>query len=123
MNEHAEAHPDHTKVYLAVFFALLVLTVVTFSVSRLHLMRPLAITIGLTIATIKASLVALYFMHLVSEKTLIRSVLGIALVGLVALVMLPWMDITKSFGASTQVAAAEHHGAAAAQPQAAPHEP
>ena len=107
-SEH-EVH-DHTKVYLAVFVCLLVLTCVTVTISRMHLARPLAISIGLTIATIKGSLVAAYFMHMISERTIIRSVVGLSLAGLFFLVMLPWMDLTKSFGVSTQTAAVETAG-------------
>ncbi len=111
-HDHPEEH-DHTKVYLTVFGTLLVLTVVTFAVSRLHIPnRPLAIAVGLFIATVKGSLVAAYFMPLSSERTLIRSVLGVSFVGLFFLVMLPWLDLTKTFGVSTQTAAPQtaHHG-------------
>lgn len=113
-NHGAHGAHDHAKVYIAVFVALLVLTGVTVGASRLDLPRWLAITIGLTIASIKGSLVAAYFMHLVSERTIVRSVLGVSLVGLFFLIMLPWIDIAKSAGTSTQTAAAEkpHDGAA-----------
>lgn len=112
---HAPEHEDHTKVYLAVFFALLVLTGVTVGVSYLHLPnRALAIAVGLVIATIKGSLVGAYFMHLVSERNIIRSVIVLSLVGLFFLVMLPWLDLTKTAGESTQTATAEaSHGGAA----------
>lgn len=112
-HDHAthEAH-DHTKVYLAVFVALLVLTGVTVGASRLALPRWIAITVGLAIATIKGSLVGAYFMHLVSERTIIRSVIVTSLVGLFFLIMLPWLDIAHSAGTSTQTAAVEQaHGA------------
>lgn len=65
----------HVRTYLAVFVALACLTVLTVGVSYLHLTMPIAVTVALVIATIKASLVAAYFMHLISEKRLIISVL------------------------------------------------
>ncbi|MBI4423284.1 MAG: cytochrome C oxidase subunit IV family protein [Elusimicrobia bacterium] len=114
MTHHESAYEggDHAKVYLAVFAALLVLTGVTVGVSRLHLPRALAIGVGLTIAVVKGSLVGAYFMHLISERTIVRSVLGISVVGLFFLIMLPWLDHTGSAGASTQTASVEAaHGA------------
>lgn len=65
----------HIRVYIMVFLSLAVLTVVTVSVSYLHLTPAIAITVALFIATIKAGLVASYFMHLISEKKLIFSIL------------------------------------------------
>ena len=52
------------------------LTIVTVAVSYLHLAAPMAIAVALFIATIKGSLVACYFMHLISEKKLIYAVLA-----------------------------------------------
>jgi len=43
--------------------ALLVLTCLTWGVSRLHLGSPLGVTVALTIAIAKALLVVLFFMH------------------------------------------------------------
>ena len=61
----------HVKVYFGVFFALLVLTVVTVAVSYLEVSVPVGIAIGLFVASIKATLVACYFMHLIDEKKVI----------------------------------------------------
>jgi cytochrome c oxidase subunit IV len=61
----------HVKVYMMVFGALAILTVVTVAVSYLHLPVGPAIALALLIATVKASLVALFFMHLKGE---VRSV-------------------------------------------------
>ena len=55
-------HIVSRKVYFAVFAALVVLTVVTWSVAKLDLGKMNAI-VALTIAVIKATLVVLYFMH------------------------------------------------------------
>lgn len=59
-----KAHPPNVKRYLMVFAALMVLTVTTVAVSYLHLPIALAVLLGVFIATIKASLVAAFFMHL-----------------------------------------------------------
>ena len=74
--------------YLIVFGALLFFTVVTVGVSYLHLSLPQAITLALIIATIKAGLVASYFMHLISEKVLIYIVLLMAAGAVICMVLL-----------------------------------
>jgi cytochrome c oxidase subunit 4 len=75
--EHPAHHHDpaeidrHVRVYMIVFATLAFLTVVTVGVSYLHLSTVPAIALGLLIASVKASLVACYFMHLISERKLI----------------------------------------------------
>jgi len=67
----------HIRVYLTVFGALAVLTVVTVGVAYLNLPIWPALIVALLIASIKGGLVAGYFMHLVSEKKVIYWVLTI----------------------------------------------
>ena len=55
-------HVVSPKIYAAVFLALLVFTVTTAVVSFIDL-GPFNVVVALTIATIKASLVVLFFMH------------------------------------------------------------
>ena len=68
---------SHLKGYYLVFFSLLFLTIVTVAISYLHLPIGLAILVALIVASVKGSLVALYFMHLISEKTVIYQVLAL----------------------------------------------
>ncbi len=63
-------HGSGTKTYLAVWAALIVLTGVTVAVSYFDL-GLLNVAVALGIASLKASLVALYFMHLRGEKRLV----------------------------------------------------
>ena len=79
----------HVRTYVLVFVALLALTIVTVTVSYLHLNVTAAITVALVIATIKGSLVASYFMHLISEKKLIFFALLLTVVFFAALMCLP----------------------------------
>ena len=67
----------------------MVLTIVTVAISRLHLPVPLAVTVALLVAIVKGSLVACYFMHLISEKKLIYAVLALTAAFFVALLALP----------------------------------
>ena len=74
-DNHAIDIDKHVRVYLLVFVALAILTVVTVGVYYLELSTAGAIAVALLIATVKGSLVACYFMHLISEKKLILWVL------------------------------------------------
>ncbi len=65
----------HVKIYIAVFFALAILTVVTVWAASLQVSPTMHIVVALFIASIKGTLVAAYFMHLISEKKVIRSIL------------------------------------------------
>ena len=65
----------HVRVYITVFISLAVLTAVTVGVSYIEMSITWTITVALFIATIKAGLVASYFMHLIDEQKLIYSVL------------------------------------------------
>jgi cytochrome c oxidase subunit 4 len=69
MSAHSSATSSPLKMYFAVFFALLVGTGLTVYAAKLDLGRFNAV-VALGIATIKATLVALFFMHVwhASEK-------------------------------------------------------
>ncbi len=77
---------SHIKTYLIVFGALLVGTLITVGMYFVHF-ESMAVTIAvaLFIASIKAFLVAGYFMHLLSEKKMIYSMLAITVVFFFAL--------------------------------------
>ena len=77
------------KVYITVFSALAILTVVTVAVSYLHLPIGYAILLALFIATVKGTLVACYFMHLISERTLIYAILIFTVFNFFVLLFLP----------------------------------
>jgi cytochrome c oxidase subunit 4 len=95
-DDHAVDIDRHVRVYITVFAALMILTGVTVAVSYLDLSIPFAVTVALFVAIIKGSLVAGYFMHLVSEKKLIYAVLALTVVFFIALLALP--AVTHSNG-------------------------
>lgn len=98
MSDHAAADIDrHVKVYITVFVALMVLTIVTVLIARVHLPLPIAVTAALLVATIKGSLVACYFMHLISEKKLIYAVLALTAAFFIALLALPVLTVHDGF--------------------------
>jgi len=88
-SDHAAEIDRHVRVYITVFVTLMVLTIITVAVSRLHLSVPIAVTVALLVAIIKGSLVACYFMHLISEKKLIYAVLTLTAFFFAALLALP----------------------------------
>ena len=70
--DHAADIDRHVRVYITVFVALMVLTIVTVAISRVHLPVPIAVTVALRRRDDQGiGLVACYFMHLISEKKLI----------------------------------------------------
>ena len=79
------AHPVPVRAYLLVFAALLALTVVTVAVASFDLSERATIVVAVTIATIKAALVAMFFMHLKGEKPFVFWSLGLTAVLFAAL--------------------------------------
>ena len=84
-----EAVKHHVKVYVRVFAALAILTMITVTVSYLRLPIVAAVLVALFIATLKSSLVAGFFMHLVSEKKIIFSILALAFFLFLTVLLLP----------------------------------
>jgi cytochrome c oxidase subunit 4 len=94
----AEAIRKETRGYVLVFAALLVLTVVTVAVNQLHLGPLPTVLLALFIATVKGSLVAGWFMHLISERKLIYWLLGLTVVFFVFLMFIPLGTDADSIG-------------------------
>lgn len=94
----ALAHPVPAGILLAVWGALMVLTVVTVAVTYLPLgdMPWLGLWIAMGIATVKAVLVALYFMHLWWDRPFHSIVFVTALFFVMLLVGLTLTD-TKDY--------------------------
>ncbi len=84
-----EAVKKHVQVYVRVFLALAALTVLTVGVSYLHMPIFWGILVALVIAAFKSSLVAAFFMHLVSEKKIILWLLWIAVPLALFLLIIP----------------------------------
>ena len=75
-DSHSHDISKHIRTYVLVFVALLVGTVITVTMYFVHLPSvPMTIAIALFIAIVKASLVAGFFMHLISEKKAVYAVL------------------------------------------------
>ena len=96
--DHAAEIDKHVRVYITVFASLMVLTLVTVGVSRFHFPVPIAVSLALLVATIKGSLVACYFMHLISEKRLIVAILALTVVFFLVLIALPILTVSNGLG-------------------------
>ena len=97
-SDHEVDIDKHVRVSITVFVALMVLTIITVAIARFHLPVPIAVTVALLVATVKGSLVACYFMHLISEKKLIYAVLALTGAFFVALLALPIFTVNDSYG-------------------------
>lgn len=78
MSDDAHDIQKHVRGYLIIGAMLIVGTIVTVLAAQVDFgNHHVNIGVGLLIATVKASLVALYFMHLISEKTAIYMFLSV----------------------------------------------
>ena len=109
-------HAVEVKGYLAVFGALLVLTLVTVAVSYVDLPTSPTVLVALAIASAKASLVAMFFMHLKGERPMIYWSLGLTAVLFAALLaFILWSEGDHLFG--TRFEDAFGRSGAAPEPQ------
>lgn len=100
-NDHnsPEAIKKEIRVYLIIFGALAVLTAITvYACYGLNMPVHYAIMIALAIASIKGFLVAGFFMHLLSERKLIYSVLALTVFFLAVLLWGPWHNFIDAMG-------------------------
>jgi cytochrome c oxidase subunit IV len=98
IGDHAAEIDKHVRVYIVVFVSLMALTLITVGISYLHLPTTMAIAVALLVATVKGSLVACYFMHLISEKKLIIAVLALTAFFFIVLLALPILTVSDGFG-------------------------
>lgn len=85
-------------MYVLVFAALAVLTIVTVAVGYMQLSIVPALIVGLFIATVKGGLVAAYFMHLISEQRVIYIILGFTMVFLLGMIILTTSSLYRQIG-------------------------
>ena len=92
---HTEPTPHHKVNYVAVFTTLVVLTVVTVVVAFVNVKSEFAkVMLALAIASVKASAVVLYFMHVKFEGKLIYLILVVPVTFCVVLVLSLLPDVS-----------------------------
>ena len=99
MSDHHIDIDKHVRSYMVVFGALMALTVITVAIASLDVSVPVAIALALFIASIKGSLVAAIFMHLIDEKKFIYWLLLLTASFLVFLLFVPFFtSVTDRVG-------------------------
>jgi len=97
-NNHASTHPHDTHIvsygeHASTFLGLILLTVMTVTVSVFGAdLYTLTVMTALTIASAKAIVVALYFMHLKYDPKIYRFMLGIVIILFVVFIVLTLVD-------------------------------
>lgn len=77
---HSHDLSRHVKIYLGVFLALLCGTILTVAMYYVHFEKmAVTIAIALFIASVKAFLVAGFFMHLISERKAVYAILSVTI--------------------------------------------
>jgi cytochrome c oxidase subunit 4 len=94
-NMRHEAHSGPGRYWL-VWGALLVLTVVTVLTGRMHIPN-FALALALLIATVKGTLVLLFFMHLVDHKGANRLVMAVSFLFVLMMLIMPMADFATRF--------------------------
>jgi cytochrome c oxidase subunit IV len=96
MSTHTESHAHHggPMIYTANLFALLFLTVITVAAASFNF-GSANVVIALAIATVKAILVGLFFMHLIWDKPVNAIILIAAFLFLGIFLMFDFLDVTS----------------------------
>lgn len=103
MASSAEDVRKSIRSYMLVFGALAVLTVITVAVSWLKVSVAVGIFIALVIASVKGSLVASVFMHLLHEKAVLFWVLVLTAFFFLLLILLPVIQSSETASLIDQV--------------------
>ena len=89
MTTHNVDVKSHSKKYIKVYLALMVLTVLTVYASFLPISVGAGIILALIIASVKSTLVAGVFMHLFGEKKIIIWTLILTIIFFIFLIFIP----------------------------------
>jgi cytochrome c oxidase subunit 4 len=125
MSEHV--HSSSPRIYVFILAALLFLTAVTVGAAYVNFgSSSINLIIAVLIATVKATLVAMFFMHLRHDPPINAIIFASSLIFLTLFVLFPAIDLTSRdrvvpFGLRMQAQpAAQKQDPAAATPPAAP---
>ncbi|WP_063934833.1 cytochrome C oxidase subunit IV family protein [Archangium violaceum] len=94
--EMRQEHHSGPGKYVAIWIALMVLTVVTVVTGRMHFETG-ALALALVIASVKGALVALYFMHLAEHQGASRIVFVTSMLFVVLMLLFTLFDIGTRF--------------------------
>ena len=93
MHDHHDQHePISYGLFVIVWLALLVLTALTVTVAGMHL-GALSVTVALLVASVKASIVMWFFMHLKYEKPVYKTMVFVCLATFAIFIGITFLDI------------------------------
>jgi cytochrome c oxidase subunit IV len=95
--EHEQMEHASGARYWIVWAALIAGTIITFATSRLHLPHPYGLIVAMIIASVKAMLVVLFFMHLWDHGGANRLVFGTSVFFVLLLIGLTVLDNASRF--------------------------
>jgi cytochrome c oxidase subunit 4 len=96
------------RTYALILAALLALTAITVTVAGIHFSTPaINVVVALGIASVKASLVALFFMHLLHDKPMHGLIFTAGLATLAIFLMLCLIDVETRMPVQPGVSASE----------------
>jgi len=92
-NKHSQAshHITPLRTYLVIGASLLILTAITVGLSFIHF-GAFNLVIAMLIASVKATLVAMFFMHLYYDNKLFTAIFSIALIFVSVFIILTMFD-------------------------------
>jgi len=90
--DHDHPHVTSRTALIGTWLALMALTALTVGASKIHFGGATEVVIALSIATMKALLVALVFMHLLHDKRFNAIVLLCSVLGVVLFVSITYLD-------------------------------
>ncbi len=91
-NETARLHEAGYRTYVTIWVALLVLLGITIAAAKVYL-SSYSVLINLLIASIKAILVLMFFMHLKYEGRFLKSLILLTLAALTVIIALTFSDV------------------------------
>ncbi|HTZ18026.1 MAG TPA: cytochrome C oxidase subunit IV family protein [Dissulfurispiraceae bacterium] len=92
-NVETQIHAATYRTYVYVWIALLVFLGITIAVAKLSLLAQYSVIGSLLIASLKAGLVLVFFMHLKNEGWIVKGMLALAVGALTFIIVLTFSDV------------------------------
>ncbi|WP_372365916.1 cytochrome C oxidase subunit IV family protein [Candidatus Uabimicrobium sp. HlEnr_7] len=110
--DHAEHHEEHPMIgygtYISIWLALLILTALTVAIAGFDLGKYTTL-VAMVVATVKTTLVGLYFMHLRYEPKVFHYMILVTFMIMVVIVIFTFIDGNRFSYLSHEVQAEVHH--------------
>ncbi|MFP4367187.1 MAG: cytochrome C oxidase subunit IV family protein [Bacteroidales bacterium] len=91
MENNANNHITPYRTYFIVLLTLLVLTALSVAVTTIEL-GPLTVTVALLLATAKALIVLIFFMHLKFDNIIYSIMLGFVIFSIISIIVVTFLD-------------------------------